>query len=135
MRMALILRVRSTRCVSIFFNGDGTPYLLVNKDATNEQSVNYLDQAVIETDGKDNDHTAEIKTKAVLVLNGETKAIPASVIAVINPDVLDNTTLQSGTMTLSEHQQQVRSFMMIPMVLSCLILCMRVRDRTFALHL
>lgn len=85
-----------------FFNGDGTPYLLVNKDATNEQSVNYLDQAVIETDGKDNDHTAEIKTKAVLVLNGETKAIPASVIAVINPDVLDNTTLQSGTMTLSE---------------------------------
>lgn len=85
-----------------FFNGDGTPYLLVNKDATNEQSVNYLDQAVIETDGKDNDHTAEIKTKAVFVLNGETKAIPASVIAVINPDVLDNTTLQSGTMTLSE---------------------------------
>lgn len=85
-----------------FFNGDGTPYLLVNKDATNEQSVNYLDQAVIETDGKDNDHTAEIKTKAVLVLNGETKAIPASVIAVINPDVLNNTTLQSGTMTLSE---------------------------------
>lgn len=85
-----------------FFNGDGTPYLLVNKDATNEQSVNYLDQAVIETDGKDNDHTAEIKTKAVLVLNGETKAISASVIAVINPDVLDNTTLQSGTMTLSE---------------------------------
>lgn len=85
-----------------FFNGDGTPYLLVNKDATNKQSVNYLDQAVIETDGKDNDHTAEIKTKAVLVLNGETKAIPASVIAVINPDVLNNTTLQSGTMTLSE---------------------------------
>ena len=85
-----------------FFNGDGTPYLLVNKDATNEQSVNYLDQTVIKTDGKDNDHTAEIKTKAVLVLNGETKAIPASVIAVINPDVLDNTTLQSGTMTFSE---------------------------------
>lgn len=85
-----------------FFNGDGTPYLLVNKDATNEQSVNYLDQTVIKTDGKDNDHTAEIKTKAVLVLNGETKAIPASVIAVINPDVLDNTTLQSGTMPLSE---------------------------------
>lgn len=85
-----------------FFNGDGTPYLLVNKDATNEQSVNYLDQAVIETDGKDNDHTAEIKTKAVLVLNGETKAVPASVIAVINPGVLDNTTLKSGTMTLSE---------------------------------
>ncbi len=83
-----------------FFNGDGTPYLLVNNDAT-QQSVNYLEKAV-ETDGKDHDHTAETKTKAVLVLNGETKAVPASVIAVINPKVLDNTTLKSGTMTLSE---------------------------------
>lgn len=83
-----------------FFNGDGTPYLLANNEA-NKQSINYLDQKV-ETDGKDHDHTAEIKTKAVLVLNGETKAVPASVIAVINPEVLDNTTLQSGTMTLSE---------------------------------
>lgn len=84
-----------------FFNGDGTPYLLVNNDPTNNQSVNYLDQTV-ETAGDDHDHTAEIKTKAVLVLKGETKAVPASVIAVINPDVLDNTTLHSGTMTLSE---------------------------------
>lgn len=83
-----------------FFNGDGTPYLLANNEA-NKQSVNYLDQKV-ETDGKDHDHTAEIKTKAVLVLNGETKAVPASVIAVINPDALDNSTLHSGTMTLSE---------------------------------
>lgn len=83
-----------------FFNGDGTPYLLVNKNSE-KQPVNFLDQTV-ETDGNDHDHTAEIKTKAVLVLNGETKAVPASVIAVINPEVLDNTTLQSGTMTLSE---------------------------------
>lgn len=83
-----------------FFNGDGTPYLLVNNDAT-QQSVNYLEKTV-ETDGNDHDHTAETKTKAVLVLNGETKAVPASVIAVINPKVLDNTTLHSGTMTLSE---------------------------------
>lgn len=83
-----------------FFNGDGTPYLLVNNDAT-QQSVNYLEKTV-EKDGDDHDHTAETKTKAVLVLEGETKAVPASVIAVINPDVLDNTTLHSGTMTLSE---------------------------------
>lgn len=83
-----------------FFNGDGSPYLLVNNDA-NQQSVNFLDQTV-ETDGADHDHTTETKTKAVLVLNGETKAVPASVIAVINPEVLDNTTLHSGTMTLSE---------------------------------
>lgn len=84
-----------------FFNGDGTPYLLVNNDATQQTSVNYLEQTV-EKDGNDHDHTAETKTKAVLVLKGETKAIPASVIAVINPEVLDNTTLHSGTMTLSE---------------------------------
>lgn len=83
-----------------FFNGDGTPYLLVNKNSE-KQPVNFLDQTV-ETDGNDHDHTAETKTKAVLVLNGETKAVPASVIAVINPDALDNNTLHSGTMTLSE---------------------------------
>lgn len=83
-----------------FFNGDGTPYLLANNDA-NGQSVNYLEKTV-EKDGNDHGTTAETKTKAVLVLNGETKAVPASVIAVINPDVLDQGTLHSGTMTLSE---------------------------------
>lgn len=83
-----------------FFNGDGTPYLLANDDES-QQSVNFLEQTV-ETDGKDPDHTSETKTKAVLVLTGKTKTVPASVIAVINPEVLDNTTLQSGTMTLSE---------------------------------
>lgn len=84
-----------------FFNGDGTPYLLVNNDATQQTSVNYLEQNVVK-DGNDHDHTAETKTMAVLVLKGETKAVPASVIAVINPEVLDNTTLKSGSMTLSE---------------------------------
>ena len=85
-----------------FFNGDGTPYLLVNNDATQQTSVNYLEQTVVK-EGDDQDHTAETKTKAVLVLKGETKAVPASVIAVINPKVLENTTtLKSGTMTLSE---------------------------------
>lgn len=29
-----------------FFNGDGTPYLLVNNDATQQTSVNYLEQTV-----------------------------------------------------------------------------------------
>ncbi|MDD6740966.1 MAG: Mfa1 family fimbria major subunit [Prevotella copri] len=84
-----------------FFNGDGTPYLLANNDATQQTSVNYLEQTV-EKDGNDHDHTAETKTKAMLVLKGETKAVPASVIAVINPAALDNSTLHSGTMTLSE---------------------------------
>lgn len=79
-----------------FFNGDGTPYLLANN------GVNYLEKEV-KTDGADHDHTAETKTKAVLVLEGETKTVPASVIAVINPDALESTTLNNGrTMTLSE---------------------------------
>lgn len=85
-----------------FFNGDGTPYLLVKNNASQKESVNYLDQTVT-TDGNDHDQTVETKTQAVLVLEGETKAVPASVIAVINPDVLESTTLNNGrTMTISE---------------------------------
>ena len=86
-----------------FFNGDGTPYLLVNDDPE-KTPVNFLERELGTDDmgGNDHDHTAEITTKAMLVLKGETKAVPASVIAVINPDVLNNTTLHSGTMTLSE---------------------------------
>lgn len=86
-----------------FFNGDGTPYLLAKKEASQQQSVNYLDQTIITTDGNNEGETVETKTKAMLVLEGETKAVPASVIAVINPDALENTTLHNGsTMTLSE---------------------------------
>lgn len=86
-----------------FFNGDGTPYLLVNDDPE-KTPVNFLERELGTDDmaGNDYDHTAEITTKAMLVLKGETKAVPASVIAVINPELLDNTTLKSGTMTLSE---------------------------------
>lgn len=85
-----------------FFNGDGTPYLLAKKDASQQQSVNYLDQTIT-TDGKNEGETVETKTQAMLVLEGKTKTVPASVIAVINPDALDNTTLHNGsTMTLSE---------------------------------
>ena len=85
-----------------FFNGDGTPYLLAKKNASQQQSVNYLDQNVTKN-GEDHDQTVETKTQAVLVLEGETKAVPASVIAVINPDALESTTLHNGsTMTLSE---------------------------------
>lgn len=86
-----------------FFNGDGTPYLLAKKDASQQQSVNYLDQTNITTDGKNEGETVETKTQAMLVLEGETKAVPASVIAVINPDALEGTTLNNDrTMTLSE---------------------------------
>lgn len=88
-----------------FFNGDGTPYLLVNDNPKEQpQPVNFLEQTLgtVDMDGNDHDHTAEIKTKAMLVLKGETKAVPASVIAVINPDALDNSTLHDGSMTLSE---------------------------------
>lgn len=85
-----------------FFNGDGTPYLLVKKDPSQAESVNYLDKSVVQHGGN-NDQTVETKTDAVLVIEGDTKTVPASVIAVINPDVLENTTLHNGkSMTISE---------------------------------
>ena len=85
-----------------FFNGDGTPYLLVKKDPSQAESVNYLDMSVLQHDDN-NDQTVETKTDAVLVIEGDTKTVPASVIAVINPDVLENTTLHNGkSMTISE---------------------------------
>ena len=84
-----------------FFNGDGTPYLLVKQDPSQAESVNYLDKSVVQHDN--NDQTVETKTDAVLVIEGDTKTVPASVIAVINPDVLENTTLHNGkSMTISE---------------------------------
>ena len=85
-----------------FFNGDGTPYLLVKKDPSQAESVNYLDKSVVQHGGN-NDQTVETNTDAVLVIEGNTKTVPASVIAVINPDVLENTTLHNGkSMTISE---------------------------------
>lgn len=85
-----------------FFNGDGTPYLLVKNNASQEKSVNYLDQKV-EKKGNVPGQTVETQTDAVLVIKGETKTVPASVIAVINPGALESTTLHNGsTMTLSE---------------------------------
>ena len=85
-----------------FFNGDGTTYLLVKKDPSQAESVNYLDKSVVQHGGN-NDQTVETKTDAVLVIEGDTKTVPASVIAVINPDVLENTTLHNGkSMTISE---------------------------------
>ena len=87
-----------------FFNGDGTPYLLVNDDPE-KTPVNFLERELgtDDMDGNDHDHTAETKTDAVLVIEGDTKTVPASVIAVINPDVLENTTLHNGkSMTISE---------------------------------
>lgn len=84
-----------------FFNGDGTPYLLVKQDPSQAESVNYLDMSVVQHDN--NDQTVETKTDAVLVIEGNTKTVPASVIAVINPDVLEKTTLHNGkSMTISE---------------------------------
>lgn len=84
-----------------FFNGDGTPYLLVKQDPSQAESVNYLDKSVVQHDN--NDQTVETKTDAVLVIEGNTKTVPASVIAVINPDVLEKTTLHNGkSMTISE---------------------------------
>lgn len=65
-----------------FFNADGTPYILNN---TNGQT-NYVDKTVTVSNG-DQSQTVEGISEAVLVLNGESHAAPASMLTVVNPDI------------------------------------------------
>lgn len=68
-----------------FYNADGTAYKLQNT-VTNGGDQNWIDQEV-ETKTGDPSVTVSGKTQAVLVLNGESNVSPASMLAVVNPDV------------------------------------------------
>lgn len=89
-----------------FFNADGSPYLLKktdpNKDATNwmtpTENINGTD--------KDNDHTVEKISKTVLVINGEKKSAPHSVVAVINSNTLTTNKLGNGALSLSQLREK-----------------------------
>lgn len=87
-----------------FFNADGSPYIL-KKQTSTEKDKNWMtpskDKDINGTD-KDNDHTVEQISKTVLVINGEKKSAPHSVVAVINSSTLTETTLGGGALTLSE---------------------------------
>lgn len=68
-----------------FYNADGTVYKLQNT-GTNGDAQNWIDQKV-ETEKGDQSVTVSGKTQAVLVLNGESNVSPASMLAVVNPEV------------------------------------------------
>ena len=68
-----------------FYNADGTAYKLQNT-GTNGGAQNWIDQKVT-TETGDPTVTVSGKTQAVLVLNGESNVSPASMLAVVNPEV------------------------------------------------
>ena len=68
-----------------FYNADGTSYKLQN--VTNGGDQNWIDQTITTTENGDHSVTVSGKTQAVLVLNGESNVSPASMLAVVNPDV------------------------------------------------
>lgn len=89
-----------------FFNADGSPYLLkktlptdLDKNWMTPKDDNGKDKDINGTD-KDNDHTVEQISKTVLVINGEKKSAPHSVVAVINSKTLNTSTLGDGALSL-----------------------------------
>lgn len=97
-----------------FFNGDGSPYLIKDPGVagdgvtTGDKEVNWLEA----TPGEDKttsgtpSHVEKI-TNAVLVINGVQSAAPSSIVAVVNPGTLAQTTLNSGgQMRLSELREK-----------------------------
>lgn len=91
-----------------FFHDDGSPYVLVNTtETTTDGDVNWLEQIPpisITPPTHAGQGTVDKVTQAVLVIQGKSAAAPATMVAVINPETLnDNATLNNkGTVTLSE---------------------------------
>lgn len=86
-----------------FFNSDGSPYLLRNTNK-NWMSPNH------DINGDDNNHgeTVEKISQTVLVIDGEERTAPHSVVAIINPDALANNlknTLGDGAQSLSNMRE------------------------------
>lgn len=83
-----------------FFNSDGTPYILKN----NGQSTgkNWLEKSSdLNTENKKNPNVSMI-SNPLLVIEGNTGASPAVMIAVINPNSLDGDKLGDGAKTLDD---------------------------------
>ena len=83
-----------------FFNSDGTPYMLKN----NGQSTgkNWLEKSSdLNTTDKQNPNVSMI-SNPLLVIEGNTGASPAAMIAVINPTSLDGDKLGNGAKTLDD---------------------------------
>lgn len=94
-----------------FFNADGSPYLLKKKLATDPDHNWMTPSEDINGTDKDHDHTIEQISKTVLVINGENKVAPHSVVAVINSssltkNTLDENALGNGALSLSELREK-----------------------------
>ena len=88
-----------------FFNGDGSPYIIKNPGGgvLGGDPKNYLEASP--TDGTTTPGSSNVEkiTQTVLVINGEQNAAPAAIVAVVNPETVDDATLKNdGTMRLSE---------------------------------
>lgn len=83
-----------------FFNSDGTPYML--KKNGQSTGVNWLEKTdELNTTDKQNPNVSMI-SNPLLVIEGNTGASPAAMIAVINPTSLDGDKLGNGAKTLDD---------------------------------
>lgn len=89
-----------------FFNADGSPYLLKKELATDPDHNWMTPTEDINGTGKDPDHTIEQISQKVLVINGENKVAPHSVVAVINSNSLTENTLGKGALSLSQLREK-----------------------------
>ena len=89
-----------------FFNGDGSPYLIKNPDVTGVTgggNVNYLEAKPGDDTTTPGSSSVEKITQTVLVINGVQDAAPSAIVAVVNPETVESTTLKDDqTMRLSE---------------------------------
>lgn len=93
-----------------FFNGDGSPYLIKNpgiEGVKGGEDKNWLEASPAD-DSSTSGTPSQIEkiTQTVLVINGVQAAAPAAIVAVVNPETVEATTLQNekggDVMRLSE---------------------------------
>ena len=83
-----------------FFNSDGTPYIL--KENGQSTGKNWLEKTDgLNTEKKDEPNVSMI-SNPLLVIQGNTGASPAVMLAVINPNSLDGDKLGNGAKTLDD---------------------------------
>ena len=88
-----------------FFNSDGSPYLIkaTGTEVTGGENKNWLEATPGDDTTTPGSSNVEKITQAVLVIDGVQNAAPSAIVAVVNPETVDATTLKNGgTMRLSE---------------------------------
>lgn len=83
-----------------FFNSDGSPYIL--KENGQSTGKNWLEKSEDLNTGNKNDPNVSMISNPLLVIEGNTGASPAVMIAVINPNSLDGNKLGDGAKTLDD---------------------------------